>query len=116
MVISFAAFAVFKKYSSVLLDKFPVNYMASLEVFNQIYPAIIPSETVEYITAPTSYKAVNQRILELLINLMMKSTTQDRILDLVCILSRIIGDFKNNAVLSRFENGNSTRSFNATLF
>ena len=98
-------FAVFKKYHSVLLDNFPENYMTSLEILYQTYPFTIPSKTIEYITAPASYKAVNQRILELLINLIMTTTNQDYILILITILERIVGTFKSNAVLKKFDGG-----------
>ena len=98
-------FAVFKKYHSVLLDNFPENYMTSLEILYQTYPFTIPSKTIEYITAPASYKAVNQRILELLINLIMTSNKQDYFFTLVTILERIVGMFESNVVLKRFDDG-----------
>ena len=101
----FIVFAVFKKYNNVLLDNFPENYMMTLEIVYRYYPVTIPSKMVEYITTPKSYKAVNQRILDLLITLIIRSKQQVKIIDLVSIIKQIIKDFDTNVVLKRFENG-----------
>ena len=79
--------------------------MTSLEIMCQRLPTVIPGSKVEYITAPTSYKAVNQRILEILAILMIKSKRQEEILSYFTILKKIIENFNKNAVMKRFENG-----------
>ena len=101
----FIVFAVFKKYNNVLLDNFPENYMMTLEIMYRYYPVTIPSKMVEYITTPMSYKAVNQRILELLVNSIIRSKQQVKIMDFVSIIKQIIKDFDTNVVLKKFENG-----------
>ena len=94
-----------KKYSNVLLDNFPENYMASLEIMYQNCPTVIPSEVVEVITAPTSYLVVNERIFDLLLFKILNSWTQERTIDYVIILKKIVKDFNKNAVLKIFDNG-----------
>ena len=101
----FIVSAVFKKYSSVLLDNFPENYMASLEIMFQNCPTIVPSKVVEEITTPTSYIAVNERIFDLLLYNILVSKTQECTIDYVIILKKIVKDFNKNAVLIKFDNG-----------
>ena len=101
-------FEVFKKYNNVLLDNFPENYMTSLEIIYQTYPVAIPSKMVEHITTPTSYKAVNHRILELLVHSMLNANNQEETIDFVIILKAIIKNFDQNAVLKKFDIGGLT--------
>jgi len=98
-------FAVLKKYNSVILDNFPENYMMTLETINKLHKPPIPVGMVEYLTTPSCFKAVNQRILEVLINLMIRTNRQDIIITILSIIKKIIVDFDSNAVLKRFENG-----------
>ena len=98
-------FAVLKKYYNILLDKFPENYMTSFEAVCQIYRGPIPSRTIEYVTAPMSYRAVNQRILDLIIMIMLKESREHIVMKTVAVLEGIVGDFDTNIVLKQFDDG-----------
>lgn len=101
----FIVFAALKKYSNVLLDNFPENYMTSLEIMCHNSPIAVPSDVIEAITAPTSYIVVNERIFDFLLYKILTSKTQMITIDYVIILKKIVIDFNKNAVLKKFDNG-----------
>ena len=75
-----------KKYYQLLLENLPDDYMASLEHVNQKYPSRIPSNTIEYITAPARPREVNQRILDLFIGSIMNESYPNAALEMIAIL------------------------------
>ncbi|XP_065910070.1 uncharacterized protein [Dysidea avara] len=81
-----ATIAVLKKYYQLLLENLPDDYMASLEHVNQKYPSRIPSNTIEYITAPARPREVNQRILDLFIGSIMNESYPNAALEMIAIL------------------------------
>ena len=93
------------KYNNVLLDNFPENYMTSFEAVCQISPIAIPSSTIEYVTAPMSYRAVNQRILHLIITMMLKESREHFVMKIVAVVEGITGDFDKNVILKQFDDG-----------
>ena len=96
-------YGVFQKYSSVLLDNFPENYMTSLEIMSQHSP--IPCAMLETVTAPKSYVAVNKQIFDMLVHRILRSKTQVSTINSVLLLKKIIKDFNKNPVLLKFDNG-----------
>ena len=99
----FVVFGVFQKYSNVLLDNFPENYMTSLEIMSQHSP--IPSEVLETVTAPKSYIAVNKQIFDMLVHRILRSKTQVSTINSVLLLKKVIKDFNKNPILQKFDNG-----------
>ena len=87
------------------MDNFPENYMTSLEIMCHNSPTAVPSDVIEAITAPTSYKAVNERIFDFLLNKILTSKSQMITIDYVIILKKVVKDFNKNAVLIKFDNG-----------